>query len=33
MRVRGTVALNVLTPTLVGMTLFVKHILSDILCC
>ena len=25
--------LNVLTPTLVGIMLFVNHILSDILCC
>ena len=25
--------MNVLTPTLVGIILFVNHILSDILCC
>ena len=31
--VRSTIVLNVLTSTLVGMILFVKHILSDILCC
>ena len=31
-RVRSTIVLNVLTSTLVGIILFVKHILSDILC-
>ena len=31
--VRSTIVLNVLTPTIVGRILFVKHILSDILCC
>ena len=31
--VRSTIVLNVLTPTLVGIILFVKHIVSDILCC
>ena len=31
--VRSTIVLNVLTPTLVGVVLFIKDILSDILCC
>ena len=30
--VRSTIVVNVLTPTLVGMILFIKDILSDILC-
>ena len=31
--VRSTIVPNVLTPTLVGIILFFKHILSGILCC
>ena len=31
--VRSTIVLNVLTPTLVGIMLFVKPMLSDIMCC
>ena len=32
-RIGSTIVVNVLTPTLVGINLFVDHILSDILCC
>ena len=31
--VRSTIVVNVLTPTLVGIILFIKDILRDILCC
>ena len=31
--VRTTIVLNVLTPTLVGIILFIQGILSDIVCC